>query len=78
MDMTRLPTPHSLEIPTMASEQLDLSSLDDDTVHALWCALVGYVDDIPTDPPDDVCVRIDELHGAVTVEWDKRNGYLDE
>jgi len=62
----------------MATDSIDFSSLDDDTVHALWCAIVSYVDDIPIDPPDEVCSRLEELHGEITLEWDKRNGYIDD
>lgn len=59
-------------------DNLDVTTLDDTTVHALWCALLLQVDDIHVDPPDDVWERLEELKHVVTAEWDKRNGYLEE
>jgi hypothetical protein len=56
----------------------DVSALDDITVHALWCALLLQVDEIHIDPPTEVWDRLEELKDELTVEWDRRNGYLEE
>jgi hypothetical protein len=58
-----------------ADGPLNFQQLDDQTLEALFCALLVFCDDIHSNPEEAVWTRADELRTLAVTEMDRRNGY---